>query len=305
VVTELGPPEVIALRDVPDPGPPADDEVRVRVMATGVNPSDAKIRRGIVALPDGTMPPYVTGREAAGVVVAAGAASGFAVGDAVFSFFRWSARPGGAAEEVVVPADLVARRPPDVPAEVAAAVPLAGTTAYQTLRALAAPSGSPLVVVGASGGVGTFLVPLARRAGHEVVALASSTSRDYLDELGATDIVDYGDTDAVGALAARFPRGAPWVVDLVGPAAREVLAALVGEDTTAITIAGGWDSRGRALPVAPVAPDAADLTALGRLLSGGSWAPRVRTFALDDVVAAHRQLDSGHTRGKVVVVIGS
>src|SRR5205823_5433707 len=160
-----GPPEVIHVREVDDPGPPGPDEVRIDVLATGVNPVDAKLRQGLGVLPPEVSLPYVTGREAAGIVNAAGDASGFVAGDAVFSLFRWSSRPGGAAEHLVVPAALVGRRPAEVPVEVAAAVPLAGTTALQTLRALDAPSGATMVVVGASGGVGTFFIQLALDAG--------------------------------------------------------------------------------------------------------------------------------------------
>ena len=304
VVTRFGPPEVIEVRDVEDPGPPAPDEVRIDVLATGVNPVDAKLRQGIGVLPPDVTLPYVTGREAAGVVSAAGAASGFSVGDPVFSLFRWSSRPGGAAEHLVVPAALVGRRPSEVSVEMAAALPLAGTTALQTLRALGARSGATMVVVGASGGVGTFFVQLARDAGLDVVGIASGPNLDLVRDLGVQTIVDYRDPGQVKALLARFPSGAPYVADLVGPAAGELLAGLVGPDSVAYTIARGTSGAGEPLPATLLDPNGADLEQLGAMVAAGTLRPIVTAVhPLTEIVEAHRQLDSTHTRGKVVVTI--
>jgi len=304
VVTEFGPPEVIAIRDVAAPRAPGPDEARVRVLATGVNPVDAKIRQGLVPLPPERRLPYVPGREAAGVVLDAGTDCGFAPGDAVFAFFRWAAEPGGAADELVVAGSLLAPWPSEVPLVDAAAVPLAGTTAFQALRVLDAPAGSPIVVVGASGGVGTYFVQLARAAGLEVIGVASTANLDFVRALGADDVVDYRDAAAVASLAARFPDGAPFVADLVGPAASAVLAVVIGAGTTATSIAGGQAPDGRPIPRAPVEPNAEDLTHLGRLLAEGSLRSVITaTFPLTQITEAHRQLDSTHTRGKVVVTV--
>jgi NADPH:quinone reductase-like Zn-dependent oxidoreductase len=304
VVTEFGPPEVIEIREVDDPGPPAADEVRIDVLATGVNPVDAKLRQGLSVLPPEVSLPYVTGREAAGIVSAAGEASGFAVGDPVFSLFRWSSRPGGAAEHLVVPATLVGRRPAGVPVEVAAAVPLAGTTALQTLRALDAPPGAPMVVVGASGGVGTFFVQLANEAGLEVIGIASGPNLELVESLGVPSLVDYRDADQVKALTKRFPSGARYVADLVGPAAGQLLAALVGPDTVVYTIARGTDGAGEPLPATQLDPNGADLERLGAMVAAGTMRPIVTAVhPLAEIVEAHRQLDTTHTRGKVVVTL--
>ena len=304
VVTRFGPPEVIEVRDIDDPGAPAPDEVRVDVLATGVNPVDAKLRQGLGVIPPDVTMPYVTGREAAGVVSAAGDASGFAAGDPVFSLFRWSSRPGGAAEHLVVPAALVGRRPPGVPVEVAASVPLAGTTALQTLRALAAPAGAAVVVVGASGGVGTFFVQLARDAGLEVIGIASGPSLDVVASLGVDALVDYRDAGALEALFDRYPDGAPYVADLVGPAAGELLARLVGSRSVAYTIARGTDGAGEPLPATQLDPNGADLEQLGAMVAAGTLRPVVTAVhPLADIVEAHRQLDTTHTRGKVVVTV--
>jgi NADPH:quinone reductase-like Zn-dependent oxidoreductase len=248
--------------------------------------------------------PYVTGREAAGVVSAAGAASGFSVGDPVFSLFRWSSRPGGAAEHLVVPAVLVGRRPAEVPVEVAAAVPLAGTTALQTLRALRASPGATIAVIGASGGVGTFFVQLARDAGLDVIGIASGPSLDMVRGLGVDAVVDYRDPGQVKRLLERFPSGAPYVADLVGPAASELLAGLVGPDTVAYTIARGTNAAGEPLPATQLDPNGADLERLGAMVAAGTLRPIVTALhPLSEIIEAHRQLDSTHTRGKVVVTV--
>jgi NADPH2:quinone reductase len=305
VVTAFGPPEVIEIRDVDDPGPPAPDEVRIRVLATGVNPVDAKLRQGLGVIPPDVSLPYVTGREAAGVVTVAGDDSGFGVGDPVFSLFRWSSRPGGAADELVVPAALVGRRPADVPVEVAAAVPLAGTTALQTLRALDADAGDTVVVVGASGGVGTYLVQLARAAGLDVVGIASRANLDVVESLGVSSLVDYRDAAQVAGLADRFPTGAPYVADLVGAAAGDLLASVIGPDTVAYTIARGSNGAGEPLPATQLDPNGADLELLGRMVAEGTLTPVLTAVhPLEEIVEAHRQLDTTHTRGKVVVALG-
>ena len=302
VVTAFGPPEVIEIRDVDDPGPPGPGEVRIDVLATGVNPVDAKLRQGVGVIPPDVSLPYVTGREAAGVVSAAGESSGFAVGDPVFSLFRWSSRPGGAAEHLVVPAALVGRRPAGVPVEVAASVPLAGTTALQTLRALDAPTTTTMVVVGASGGVGTFFVQLALDAGLDVIGIASGAHLDVVESLGVHFLVDYRDTAQVAALTDRFPSGAPYVADLVGSAAGDLLAALIGPETVAYTIARGTDGAGEPLPATQLDPNGADLEQLGAMVADGRLRPVLSAVhPLDAIVEAHRQLDTTHTLGKVVV----
>src|SRR3954451_15271314 len=164
VVPRHGPAQVIEIRDDwPEPGPPGEGEVLVAVAAAALNPSDTKIRaRGGPGAPGGKKPPYVAGREAAGTVVECGpGVQGVGPGDAVFAFFGWFARPGGHAEQLVVPADMVAHRPASVPVIEAAAVPLAGLTAYQALGVLDPPAGERVLVTAAAGGVGHFAVQLA------------------------------------------------------------------------------------------------------------------------------------------------
>src|SRR3954468_2383766 len=199
VVPRHGPAQVIEVRDDwPEPGPPGEGEVLMAVEAAGLNPSDTKIRaRGGPGAPGGKEPPYVAGREGAGTIVACGSGvERLRPGDAVFAFFGWFARPGGHAEQLVVPASMVARRPVAVPLVEAAAVPLAGLTAFQALRVLDVPSGERLLVTAGAGGGGHFAVQLAARSGSLVVTTAGAANHEFVQGLGASDVIDYHAPDA-------------------------------------------------------------------------------------------------------------
>src|SRR4051794_31364156 len=214
VVTAHGPAQVIEIRDDwPEPGRPGEGEVLVAVAAAGLNPSDAKIRaRGGLGVPGGKEPPYVAGREAAGTIVECGPrVQGLETGDAVFAFFGWFSRPGGHAEQLVVPASMVARRPVTAPLYEAAAVPLAGLTAFQGIRLLDVPAGERLLVTAAAGGVGHFAVQLGAHRGLEVVATAGPANHDFVRSLGASEVIDYHAPDATKRVA-----GISYVLDAVG-----------------------------------------------------------------------------------------
>jgi NADPH:quinone reductase-like Zn-dependent oxidoreductase len=117
-------------------------------------------------------------------------------------------------------------------------------------------------------------------------------------------VVDYRDAGRVKGLLERFPSGAPYVADLVGPAAAELLAGLVGPETVAYTIARGTDGAGEPLPPTQLDPNGADLERLGAMVAAGTLRPVVTAVhPLAEIVEAHRQLDSTHTRGKVVVTV--
>jgi NADPH2:quinone reductase len=267
------------------------------VEAAGLNPSDLKNRAG--AAPPEKLP-YVAGREAAGRVVAVGNdVEGLVEGDRVFTFFGWFSRPGGHAEQVAMPASMVARRPAAVPVTTAAAVPLAGLTAYQALRLLDAPRGATVAITGGAGGVGCFAVQLAAAAGLRVVTTASPGNHAFVRELGAAEVVDYHDPDAPEALA-----GITHLLDLVGPAVVETYQDQLAPEARVVSIvslpervrAGLWTQHMRALP------GSADLDQLAaRLDSGKLRVELAQVFPLEDIVAANRLLEGGHVRGKIVI----
>jgi NADPH:quinone reductase-like Zn-dependent oxidoreductase len=298
VVPRPGPAEVLDIRaDWPEPVPPGPGEVLVAVAAAGLNPSDVKLRAG-GAPPDGH--PYVAGREAAGTVVEVGpGVDGLEVGDAVFAFFGWHARPGGHAERVVIPAAMVSRRPTSVPVGVAAAVPLAGLTAWQALRLLDVPAGGRVAITGGAGGVGVFAVQLAHLAGLEVVATTGPANRDFVADLGASTTVDRHGSDAADAFD-----GVTHLLDLVGPATIAEYQDRLAVGARVVAVAG---LPGRMRPdlwagAMRAAPGAADLDRLAALVGSGALRVVVQeSFPLERSVEAHRLLEGGHVRGKLVI----
>jgi NADPH:quinone reductase-like Zn-dependent oxidoreductase len=298
VVPQWGPAEVLQVRDDwPRPGSPGPGEVLIAVEAAGLNPSDVKNRAG--GAPAEKLP-YVAGREAAGRVLAVGDdVEGLAEGDDVFSFFGWFSRPGGHAEQVVVPGSMVSRRPHALPATTSAAVPLAGLTAYQALRLLDVPAGATVAITGGAGGVGCFAVQLAAAAGLRVLTTASPANHAFVRELGAAEVVDYHDPDAPEAFA-----GITHLLDLVGPAVVAIYQNHLAAEARVVSIValpqqlrgGLWAQHLRAQP------GTADLDQLAERLESGRLRVEVaRIFPLDDIVAAHRLLEGGHVRGKLVI----
>lgn len=215
VLDRLGPASVLrgARLPVPRPGPA---EVRIRVHAAGLNPADYKIiERGV---PSWTFP-VTAGLDAAGVVDAIGpGVERWRIGDRVASKSSF-ARLGAYAEFMICPDHVVWPVPDAVTFEMAAAMPTAGITAYQTLhRRLRVTAGETLLVVGASGGVGIFLVQLAKVGGLRVIGVASARNHDFVLGLGADHVIDY----ACGDMVQRTKdltggRGADFAADTVGP----------------------------------------------------------------------------------------
>jgi NADPH2:quinone reductase len=306
VVNRFGPPEVMRVHhlDCPHPGP---RQVLVRVCAAGVNPVDAQNRSdgGWAALEL----PFVPGSDASGVIVAGGSAvDEFTSGDEVFYFSDFLGnRQGSYAEYQVVDADLVARRPTELSHVETAAVPLAGGTAYElAARRLELSPGQWVLVFGAAGGVGSFLVQIAKARGARVAAIASAPNHDYLKDLGADVTFDYRAGDVVSLVAEQLG-SVDAVADLVGgdiverslPVLREggraaSICALTGDFELAI-------DRNIALHGVLVRPDGDRVAELAMLLTDGRVRPPpIEVFGLDDVVASHKRIERGHGRGRVV-----
>jgi NADPH:quinone reductase-like Zn-dependent oxidoreductase len=228
--TAHGGPEVEALMDLarPEPGP---GQLLVAVQAAGVNPADWKRRTGLSAGPEVSLP-AVFGREAAGVVVRAGAGvAGFAPGDAVFG----SSDTGGFAEYALLPEGVTAHRPPDLPVADAATLPVAAATAFDGLAQLDLPPGSTLLVIGVGGGVGVAVAQLAVHAGLNVVGTASVAKKEFVEALGVTHVRSgFGVTERACAAA---PAGVDAIYDLVGGPDLEALAVLLPDRAKLITAA--------------------------------------------------------------------
>ncbi len=304
VVPHNGPAQVIEVRDDwPEPGPPAEGEVLIAVEAAGLNPSDTKIRaRGGIGTPGSKEPPYVAGREAAGAIVACGpGVQGLAPGDTVFAFFGWFSRPGGHAEQLIVPASMVAHRPGLVPVIEAAALPLAGLTAFQGLRVLEVPEGERLLVTAGAGGVGHFAVQLGARQGLEVVATAGPDNHEFVRSLGASEVIDYHAADAAARLA-----GIGYVLDAVGGDNIDAYQEVLAEGARIVAVAGLPSKIRDDLTATAIRcqPSGEDLSELAALLEAGQLSPTVQeVFPLGRAADAHVLLEGGHVRGKLVIEI--
>jgi NADPH:quinone reductase-like Zn-dependent oxidoreductase len=322
VQDRYGPPEMLTLADVekPTPGP---GEVLVRVEAAALNAHDWHIMRGdprLARLSIGRSAPRarIRGRDFAGRVEAVGADVGqVRPGDAVFGDLGNA--DGAFAEYVCLPETLVARQPANLTAQQAAALPLAGITALMGLCDVGqVESGQRVVINGASGGVGTLAVQLAKALGATVTGVCSTRNVDLVRELGADQVVDYTRDD--------FTRSGrhEMVFDLVGNRSLRALRRALTPTGTLVLSGGGvygggslggpvWlIARGRLLapfvrqrilPL-PTAPSRQHLDTLRAHVEAGRLTPVIdRTYPLHEVPQAMRYLESEHARAKVVITI--
>jgi NADPH:quinone reductase-like Zn-dependent oxidoreductase len=322
-----GPPDVLEFCDV-DPPTAADNEILVRVQAASVNAADWHIMRGDPYLARVLMPAVfgrrgpkhkIRGRDFAGRVAAAGkGVERFQVGDEVYGETEFAS--GTFAEYVCVPDDHVDPKPANLTFEAAAAAPLAGLTALIGLRDIGrVQPGERVLINGASGGVGTFAVQIAKSYGADVTAVCSTRNLELVHSLGADQLIDYTREDF-----ARNQRRYDVVFDLVGN--RPLSAhrrALTPAGT--LVLSGGGVSRGGSL-VGPMGlsiraqlldrvvrqrlvqlsekPSQQNLTALRELIETGRVTPIIdRTYALNEVPEAIRYVEQEHARAKVVITI--
>jgi NADPH:quinone reductase-like Zn-dependent oxidoreductase len=315
----FGPPDVVEIRELEKPSP-GDDEVLVRVRAASLNLGDWYAVAGrpyIGRVEMGLRAPKETrlGTDYAGVVEAVGkAVAGFEPGDEVFG-----GRTGAWAEYVVAKADrAIVPKPTSVSFQEAAAVPVAALTALQALRDRAGlEPGQKVLVNGASGGVGTFAVLVAKALGAEVTAVCSTKNVEQATALGADHVVDYTKADF-----SRDGRRYDVVIDIAGnrgwsaykrvlepkgtlvcvggPRRNRVLGPLGGVIWK--RIAGVFSSRKVTFFIAKF--NKADMEALGELLAEGKLTPVVdRQYELAEIGDALRYLGDGHPRGKVVITM--
>jgi NADPH:quinone reductase-like Zn-dependent oxidoreductase len=300
----LGGPEVLEFVEVPRPVP-APTEVLVRVRAAGVNPVDWKVRSRGGFLGD---PPFTVGWDVAGVVEEVGlGVTRFAVGDRVFGMPRFPREAAAYAEYVTSPSRQLARIPDGLSDVEAAALPLAGLTAWQALVETAdVQSEHHVVILGAAGGVGHLAVQIAKARGAYVIGTARAEKHGFLAELGADEAVDY----TREAVPERV-RNIDVAFDVVGgEPGEEVLPALrdggmlVSVRSRSEGLREGGAGRVRVASLL-VEPDRTGLEALAELVARGALRPHVsRTFPLADAARAHEVSEAGRTQGKLVLTVG-
>ncbi|GGM16631.1 NADP-dependent oxidoreductase [Promicromonospora citrea] len=301
--SRFGSADVLELTEVPDPhvGP---DTVVVRVRAASVNPVDWKVREGYLEGVIDTTLPAIPGWDVAGVVEQVGLDTPeYQVGDEVYGYVRKdTVHDGTFAELVAAPVRTLARKPASLSFEEAAAVPLAGLTAYQAIQRSGVREGQTVLVHAAAGGVGAFAVQIARALGARVIGTASERNHEFLRSLGA-EPVTYGDglADRVRGLA---PGGVDVALDLVGGDAVATSAAVLAQGGTIASITDATARTEHGGHYVWVRPSTADLDALTELFDAGKLSVEVaQVFDLADTADAHRASESGHTRGKVVVQV--
>ncbi len=287
--------------EVPDPhiGP---DTMLVKVVAAGINPVDYKVREGYLAGLIDTIFPAVPGWDVAGVVVRPGLDTPeFAAGDEVIAYARADVvHSGTLAELVAVPVRTATRKPAAVSFEDAAALPLTGLTALQSIRRSGLREGDTVLVHAAAGGVGAFATQLAVLAGARVVGTAGPANHEFLRSLGAEPVA-YGE-GLVAAARAVAPDGFDVVLDYVGGAALDVTPDLLRPGGSVVSIADGRAASEFGGQYVWVRPDRDDLAELAGLVADGRLRVHVSAvYDLEHAVDAYRALESGHTRGKIVV----
>ena len=314
---EYGPAEVLRYSDVEKPAV-GDAEVLVQVRAASINFGDRAAMHGIpsiMRLAFGLRRPKATilGRDIAGVVSAVGAGvTGFGVGDEVLG----EVEQKGFAEYVAVPEQHLAAVPAGVTFEQAATLPVAGTTAVQALRLGEVAPGSSVLVNGASGGVGTFTVQLAKTLGAEATAVCSTRNADLMRSIGADHVIDYTREDVTRG-AVRYDV----IVDLAGDHRisefRQVLkpkGRYVSSTGAGGRMLGPLPRMFAALAMSPFVRerlrvlaakrDIADLTHLAKLVAAGKVTPVIeRTYALSEAADAIRFIEAEHARGKIVLTV--
>lgn len=307
-VTEFGGPEVLGVVELPDPhaGP---GEVRIRVHAAAVNPTDTGLRAGLRARRGGEEPPpppYVPGMDAAGVLdeIGEGVTTDLSPGEHVMAVVLPRGTRGAYAEEVVVPVESVARVPEGASDVEAATLPMNGLTARRALDLLGLEPGQVLGVTGAAGAVGGYAIQLAKLEGLRVVADASASDEALVKALGADDVVTRGD-DVAERVRAAVPGGVDGVVDAALLNDKILPAVRDGGRIASVRPFRGSTERGIEdvlVLVSDYAREQAKLEELRRLVESGALSLRVaRTFPAEEAPAAHRLLEAGGTRGRIVL----
>jgi NADPH:quinone reductase-like Zn-dependent oxidoreductase len=295
VMHETGGPDVLRVEETerPDPG---DGEVLIKVRAVAINPIEWKFRSGLAE----KQLPAVLGSDVSGTVEQS-RAEGFAEGDEVFGF----AASGGYAEFATAPAALIAKRPPGVSHEQAAALPVAGLTAWQALFDHGGlERGQTALIAGAAGGVGHFAVQFAKHAGARAIGTGSSRNRDFVLGLGADEYVDYTRQDVAEAVS-----GVDVAFDTVGGGTTQSLLPTLREGGILVTIAGAPPTeaareRGVRAELVVMSPNSEQLARIAELVASGDVRVEIsEVIPLAEIPRAHELSESGHTRGKIVLTV--
>ncbi|HCX22938.1 MAG: alcohol dehydrogenase [Flammeovirgaceae bacterium] len=321
IFENYGAPEVLQYVDLPKPEP-ASDEVLVKIYAAALNAADWHIMRGkpyFMRLTFGIRKPKYNrfGCDMAGVVEAVGAnVTEFKPGDEVFGEVSGDFKGFGACSEyLVLKEDRLVHKPKNLTLEEAAAVPLAAISAYQGLKKGRLKPSEHILINGASGGVGTYAVQLAKAFGAHVTAVCSSSKVEMVKKLGADVVIDYTQVDFISAherydmvFAVNGSRALREYRKILKPQGRYVMCGGENRQLFEVMIAGKFYSSKDGQQFAPVIAKYAksDLIELKQLIEEGKVRPVIdKVFSLKDTNKAMAYLEEGHARGKIVIQVGS
>lgn len=285
-----------------------EGEVLVRIKAAGVNPVDAAVPQGYLKerLPHGF--PLIPGWDLAGVVEERGfGARRFEEGEEVYAYAR---RPkverGTFAEYTVIPESYLSKKPESISHEKAGAIPLVGLTAYQSLfDAGNLQEGQTVLVLGASGGVGTFAIQLAKAKGANVIGIASEKNHEYMKDLGSDETITYKDTDIAEAVFDVAPDGVDLIFDCTRGDTLERSLKTLKDDGKLVSITKSnpdIDSNIE-FEYVFVEPNSKQLDHIRKLVEAGKIkVPISKTFSLEETGKALEQIQSLHSQGKTVIL---
>lgn len=302
-IDSFGGPEALKVQEVDRPKP-KDDEVLIQVRAASVNPVDYKIRSGKYPPVKQDSLPKVLGRDVSGVIVARGAAvATFLDGDEVMAMLDRG--QGGYAEYVTLAADLCVRKPEGLDHTEAAAVPLAAITAWQGLFDHGGlNAGQKVLIHGGAGGVGHFAIQFAKGHGAYVITTCSADDMEFVRSLGADEAIDYRSErfeDRISEVDLVF--------DLIGGDTQERSWTVLKDGGTLVSTLAKPSERQAQIHHARAMnylahPDAAELGEIVHLIAEKKVHPHVETrLPLEAAAEAHRKMEHGHPRGKVVLEV--
>lgn len=297
--SSFGPPEVLQVIELDKPKA-GSGEIRVKVKVAGVLPVDYKIRSGSIPLAQKLTFPAVPGNEFAGVVDQVGeGVNQFAVGDEVLGFTFLNSY----AEYLVVSADQVVHKPATMPWEIAGVFSGNGQGAHMVLKDLNIKEGDTLLIHAAAGGLGTFTVQLARLWGAaKIIGTASEENHDYLRSLGVIPVT-YGD-GLFERLHDIAPNGIDAALDFAGPDALRTSMEIVKDPNSIRTMVSFELAQQLGIPSLVPDRSAERLAELVEYYTEGKLKIYIRkVFTLDQAIEAHRELERGHGRGKVILAI--
>jgi len=303
---EFGDPVQIQTGELDKPKP-GEGEVLIKVEAAGVNPVDAAVAKGMLNEFIPANFPAIPGWDIAGTVEQIGhSARRFKEGDKVYAYAR---RPqikhGTFAEYISLPESYIAKRSEKLSAEEAGGIPLVGLTAYQALfDAGKLKQGETLLILGASGGVGSMAIQLAKWRGAKVIAVAGSSNQKYMQKLGADTTFDYSEGNVGTAVKKSAPNGVNMIFHCSRGDSLKQSSDTLKENGRLISITNSKPDRRDDVyfEYVFVEPNAVQLEHLTKLADEGNLSVHVsKTYSLDEAAEALREIEKLHTRGKIVI----